>query len=380
MSSAASQGPLSSQGNSEQIIRVASVPATHVYVRHLCHPLVTRLEDPSGDDLRTPSFLAPQWIRRHSDLFDVLHVNFGFEFFPTGQLGELCDALAECRKSLVYTAHDLRNPNHADRAKQDEALGLWMSCADEIVTLTHSAAADIKSRWGRSAHVIPHPHVIELDAMGRLQQARARHWDGYRIGIHFKSMRPNMVGAPLLRGALDAAQADGFRLLVHIHHEVLDPTSEHYDAALASLILHSMRVADSVMDLHVHRYCADHELWNFMLACDAVLLPYAFGTHSGFLEACRDLGTTVIAPSCGAYAEQGAQHVFKSDEQTGVDVSSLKAAMVAARLAGQYPALIPSNRAVQQREIAQAYYKVYRASAGLSATRPPLSVSSGAPG
>ena len=378
MSSSVGQDPLSIGDNNRVAIRVASVPATHVYVRHLSHPLFTRLKDPSGDDLRTPCFFDPVWIRRHSDLFDVLHINFGFEFYPTTQLTALCDVLAECQKGLVYTAHDLRNPNHVDRSKQDEALDVWMSFADEIVTLTPSAADDIRAKWGRAAHVIPHPHVIEIDHMRRLQGARVRHWDGFRIGIHFKSLRPNMVGEPMLRTALEAAQEDGFRLLVHIHHDVLDPASEHHDAELTNLILDSARTSTSVMDLHIHSYFADDELWNFMLSVDAVLLPYAFGTHSGFLEACRDLGTTVIAPSCGAYADQGAQHEFLSDELSGLDVSSLKAAMVAARRAGRYPALDPTDRATQQHEIGQAYYEIYRASAGLP-TKQHLSMSGGGP-
>jgi len=358
MSSTVSQNrpPL---GNQARNIRVASVPATHVYVRHLHHPQITRLEDPSGDDLRTPSFFSPEWVRRNSELFDVLHVNFGFEFYSTAQLSELCEVLAHLGKGLVYTAHDLRNPNHRDRTKQDEALDLWMSAADEIVTLTDFAAAEIRSRWGRSAHVIPHPHVIELARMGALQRARVRHWDGYRVGIHFKSMRPNMVGAPLLLAALEAAHADGFRLLVHVHHDVLDPKSDHHDAGLTNLLLDSVRTSESVMDLRVHRYFADDELWNFMLAVDAVLLPYVFGTHSGFLEACRDLGTTVIAPSCGAYADQGAQHVFLANERSGADAASLRAAMIGARRAGSCPPLTPSYRFGQQREIAQAYYEVF---------------------
>lgn len=210
--------------------------------------------------------------------------------------------------------------------------------------------------------MIPHPHVIELARMESLQRARVRHWDGYRVGIHFKSMRPNMVGAPLLLSSLEAAHADGFRLLVHVHHDVLDPTSDHHDASLTNLLLDSVRTSDSVMDLRVHRYFADDELWNFMLTVDAVLLPYVFGTHSGFLEACRDLGTTVIAPSCGAYADQGSQHIFWADERSGVDPASLRAAMIGARRAGSYPALTSSYRFVQQREIAQAYYEVFQAS------------------
>ena len=40
------------------------------------------------------------------------------------------------------------------------------------------------------------------------------------------------------------------------------------------------------------------------------MLPYRFGTHSGWLEACFDLGTAVIAPSCGFYGQQHPCGVF----------------------------------------------------------------------
>ena len=35
------------------------------------------------------------------------------------------------------------------------------------------------------------------------------------------------------------------------------------------------------------------------------LLSDRFGTHSGWLEACRDPGTTVMEPTCRYFAEQG---------------------------------------------------------------------------
>ena len=44
------------------------------------------------------------------------------------------------------------------------------------------------------------------------------------------------------------------------------------------------------------------------------VLPYRFGTHSGWLEACRDLGTTVVAPDCGYYADQGPVLTYRMDE------------------------------------------------------------------
>ena len=48
------------------------------------------------------------------------------------------------------------------------------------------------------------------------------------------------------------------------------------------------------------------------------VLPYRFGTHSGWLEACVDLGTAVVAPSCGFYAEQQPVHSYRHDED-GLD-------------------------------------------------------------
>jgi beta-1,4-mannosyltransferase len=70
-------------------IRVASVPASHVYVRHLAAPNgvddgVRRLPDPptSGRSQQSqwwpPRMLDADWVRRHRDEFDVFHVHFGF--------------------------------------------------------------------------------------------------------------------------------------------------------------------------------------------------------------------------------------------------------------------------------------------------------------
>ena len=46
------------------------------------------------------------------------------------------------------------------------------------------------------------------------------------------------------------------------------------------------------------------------------MLPYRFGTHSGWLEACYDLGTPVLAPDCGFYAEQRPVPALRLDGPT----------------------------------------------------------------
>jgi glycosyltransferase involved in cell wall biosynthesis len=302
---------------------VASVPATHVYVRRLEHPAVRRLADPSGDDLRTPCFLDPDWVRDNGDSFDLLHVHFGFEFYDPSRLAAVCDELSRQEKPLVFTTHDLRNPNHPSPELHDAGLALWMERADEVVTLTGGAAAEIHRRFGRRATVIPHPHVLPMGELkARWRRPRSRHRDRLRVGIHFKSLRANMVGTPLLRAALDGVrELEGVRLRVDLHCDVVDPASRVHDPGLLALALEA--VAEDLTDLHVHNYFSDDELWDYLGSVDAVLLPYRFGTHSGLLEACRDLGTAVIAPSCGYYAEQGAHHLFEASEWGGLNGESV---------------------------------------------------------
>ncbi len=342
-------------------LQVASVPATHVYVRHLHHPTVVRVVDPSGDDLRTPSFLDPGWWREHGDRIDLLHVHFGFEFWDPAQLEAVCDELERQRTPIVYTCHDLRNPNHPTPALHDAALAVWMRRATEVVTLTPWAADRIADRFDRQAVVLPHPHVVPLDELARRAASpRPRHTDRHRIGLHLKSKRANMLGVEVLAAMLDAiAPLPGVRLRLDLHPDVLDPSSANHDPGVVDLALRTVAAADSPLDLHVHHYLSDDELWQLIAGVDSFVLPYRFGTHSGLLEACRDLGTAVIAPSCGAYASQGAHHVFASDED-GFDPASLRAAVTAAVAAGPpAPVGVPERRRQRER-IAAGHLEVYR--------------------
>ena len=70
----------------------------------------------------------------------------------------------------------------------------------------------------------------------------------------------------------------------------------------------------------------DGELWAYLGSIDVSVLAYRFGTHSGWLEACADLGTAVIAPDCGYYAEQRPVHSYRYNE-TEFDPDSLVAAV-----------------------------------------------------
>lgn len=340
----------------ERRVTVASVPATHVYVRRLAHPRVDRLRDPSGDDHRTPCFLEPAWWGAAGDVPDVLHVHFGFEYYDPSQLRELVSVLGCRGVPLVYTVHDLRNPNHATAELHDAGLEVLVPAAGELVTLTDWAAARILQRWGRPAVVLPHPHVAELDELP--QPARPTRDATYRLGIHLKSLRPNMVRAPLLAAAADVARAeDALDLEVHLHSDVVSPRGGNHDPELVAL---ACDLADEgLVDLRVHPYLSHDALVDLVGRCDGYVLPYRFGTHSGLLELCRDLGTAVIAPSCGGYADQGAAQVFTSDEAGGFDPSSFRQALARAVASGPPAPLSRSFRERQRRAVADGYVRVY---------------------
>lgn len=340
-------------------MRVASVPATHVYVRRLSHPDVERLEDPSGDDLRTPCFLDPAWWRDHTHPPDLLHIHFGFEFYDPAQLVELVDVLEGRGIPLVYTVHDLRNPNHVTPELHDAGLEVLVPAASALVTLTDAAAREIRCRWGRQSRVLPHPHVVELD---RIRDAGRRRRTAsmqvrYRLLLHFKSLRPNMIRAPLLAAAADVARdRKDLDLEVRLHCDVVSPRGDNHDPDLVAL---ACDLADEgLVDVRVHPYLSHDDLLEVVEGSDGFVLPYRFGTHSGLLELCRDLGTAVIAPNCGGYADQGAHHVF--DVTDGFHATRFRETVAEAVAHGPPPPMDPDLRRRQREEIASGYVDVYR--------------------
>ncbi len=118
------------RSRARDLIRVASVPASHVYVRHLADPdgadRVHRLPDiPPADGRKVPggwwppAMLDAGWIAEHSDTFDVFHIHFGFDAKTPEELTEIADALAAADVPLIVTVHDLRNPHHPEPALHD---------------------------------------------------------------------------------------------------------------------------------------------------------------------------------------------------------------------------------------------------------------------
>lgn len=343
------------------VIRVASVPSSHVYVRHLSveGDGIHRLSDPphepptSTSQWWPPRMLDPHWVRANRHTFDLMHIHFGFDAASPATLTDLVAELRAAGKPLVLTVHDLRNPHHTDPELHRAQMGVLVAAADAIITLTPGAAREISRIWGREAVVLPHPHVVD-DA--RLDLARpARH--GFRIGVHLKSLRASM--APLQDIATIVAllpQLPGSDLAVDVHTDVMTPGSPRYAADTATDLERYAR--RGLIDLRVHDFFTDDELFDYLQSLDLSVLPYLFGTHSGWLEACHDLGTLVAAPDVGHYSEQRPCLAFTGSPEGQRRRSLARAVTTAYRSRPQWRA-DPDARRRERTDLARAHRTIY---------------------
>ena len=124
-------------------------------------------------------------------------------------------------------------------------------------------------------------------------------------------------------------------------------------------------VRRGLVDLRVHDFMTDEDLYAYLASLDVSVLPYRFGTHSGWLEACRDVGTTVVAPDCGYYADQAPVFGYRNDEH-GLDEASLRSALEDAVAHPGWGSVTVEERRVQRAEVADFHAALYR---GLLAER-----------
>ncbi|GAB4071159.1 hypothetical protein GCM10028777_38530 [Angustibacter speluncae] len=341
-----------------QAVRVASVPTAHPYVLHLDdpdRPRVHRLPDPvvAGRPAGVwwpHAALGADWVREHAGDFDVLHVHFGFEHRTPAELRDLVDAVRAAGRSLVVTVHDLRNPHEEDQQAHEERLAVLVDGADEVLTLTAGAAAVVRSRWGREALVVPHPHVLPLAQLGAARPPR-----GHRpvVGMHLKSLRTN-VDERAVHAAVDELPDLDAVVRVHLHRDVA-PADERRRALLGAV---ERAAAQAGVELVRHDPWDDDELHRRLRELDVLVLPYRHGTHSGMVELCADLGTAVVAPDVGFWHEQARVHRYRTG-QDGPVTGSLRDAVRAALAAPAAP-VAAAHRVAQRLRVAADHDAVYR--------------------
>ena len=351
------------------MLRVASVPASHVYVRHLSKPGgledVVRLADPIPADGRTvpggwwpPLMLEPGWVSGHHDQFELFHVHFGFDAIQPDALHAVTSELKAKGKPLLYTVHDLRNPHHPDPRAHTDQQDILIAAADELITLTPGAAEAVWDRWGRRCHVLPHPHVLGRKRIER----RRRSDDEFVVGVHAKSLRANMDPLPIVDALVDIVSLLPHGVLqIDVHDEIFDPANHWFAPEVGNALLSYDRHDHVRVD--VHPYFSDSELWQYLSSLTVSILPYRFGSHSGWLEACFDLGTALIVPSCGFYSQQRPCGVFEFTEECFDAESLCRAVDYAYRgwEAGQpAPRATWATRRRERSQIAAAHRGIYQ--------------------
>ncbi len=297
-------------------IRVASVPAGHPYVAHLGTRGVVRLPDPTPPGAPPgrwwpPQALDPAWIAANADRFDLLHVHFGMEARRPDEFEATVAALRAAGRPLVHTVHDLEHPQLSDQAPHLALLDVVVPAADALVTLTAGAAREVERRWGRRPVVVPHPHLLPLDAPlppGRAGRMRT-------VGLHLRDLRPNVDGPGTVRrllGAVAALRAGGEPVVARV---VLHP---HVRDAAARAEVRRLCAAASFVTLTEAPRPADAALHAELADLDASVLPYRHGTHSGWAELCWDLAVPVVTAPVGHVAEQHPELVCDADLEAGL--------------------------------------------------------------
>ena len=319
-------------------VRVATVPHADAYVAAVLPPGVVHV---GPDDVPSP-WLDSRYLTAHAHDLDVLHVHDGYRLLDERSLECWTETVRRVGIPLVVTVHQLRDLEQQTGTRHDAHLAALLSTAELVLTLTPGAAEEIAGRFGRTAIVVAHPSLAVADP----ELGAERGLVGVRLG-------PASWALPepseLVRAALCGAVSGGGRLRVLVDARdavfVGEGVRALADAGDLELVVHDGDLPRQLQQLHV------------------AVLPERCGTHSRDLEICRDVGTRVVAPGCGWFADQWSEVVtYGHDEERGLDAVSLTAA-VGAALTRPMPrpadrAWRAEQRAAVQRVHAEIYAQV----------------------
>ena len=315
---------------------VLSVPAHHDYVDAVRPATARPVRPDRAPGWQEDPFLRPEVAASWSRDIDLVHLHFGYDHLTVPDVRRWLEVLEQTRTPLVLTVHDLRNPHHGERWRHDALLAELVPAAAAVLTLTRGAALEIAQRHGRICLVVPHPTLLggpadDVDTEPGL------------VTLHLKSLRRNLVDPlELVAAAAFGAKDGGGRLRVDVHPDVVDDERLRGLSGLSDV---------SGVEVVVHERFDDDELRRYLARSHVTVLPHRWGTHSGWLELARDLGTRVVAPTCGYYRDQWDEVVtYSNDEGGGLDVISLRQAVA---IALSRPAPGPADRLERLREAAE---------------------------
>jgi hypothetical protein len=319
-------------------IRVVSIPFADPYVDAVLPEDAVRVgpaENPSP-------WLDPDYLTAHASEVDVLHLHAGTRCVAEAAGQCWSEAVRRAGVPLVVTVHRVHDAAHvpARRASQDDHLEAVLATAEVVLTPTPGAADAIADRFGRTAIVVAHPSMAEPEPGLGAERGL--------VGLSLGCGDDDELA--LVRAALSGAVSGGGRL------RVLVAASAAVDVVVRELAARG--------DLELVEYRPEEWVARLQQLHVAVL-PAPSGTHSRDLEICRDVGTRVVAPRRGWFADQWSEVVSYGDDERGaLDPVSLGAAV---SVALTRPMLLPADRGWRAEQLAavrRVHAQVYEQVAG----------------
>lgn len=301
----------------DQRTRVVHAPARTPYARKLTseHVEIVNGTSPHGAEA-VPRDMSLRWLLEHRPFnwFDVLHLHHvEFDDLPT-----LKSVLSECarsRRRVIFTAHDIR-PVFSGRVDYHRKLRALVDARVPFVCLTEASGAEIRRRFGNQVETvtIPHGYVVPPSAV----PSRRPPGSGHARYFLFGSLRDNRDITTVLynwrfgRHQHDTSlsvllRAPGYINLIH--------EKDRWAALLATA------VAEPRLQVDVLPFPTDVEVAETASGCDALILPYRWGSHSGQLELAFDLGLVPVASAVGYLRDQYRCHTEVIDEPVWFDWS-----------------------------------------------------------
>lgn len=324
--------------------RVLSYPPVHDYVDRL-HDVAAVLVHRDQPWPRLANLYDPSWVEAHAGDWDVVHFHFTWEQYPPETMADVLTAHRRSGAPVVWTAHDLRNPQLPDDGSETEYLELLAEAAAVVVALTPGAAAQVAECFGRIARVVPHGPLVPPDVAAGLRRAHARSGSTLRLFLLAKDLRANLDWRTPLEVVRELT-ADGggaVHLDVHLHPDAVDRAEIEAFGEMSSV---SVRTGARL---------TTPQLWKRIAATDVLLLPYRWGTHSGLLELAADVGTQPLVTDVGFLAQQAPCHVVGT-RSGAVDAEELGA--VLRRLAAGDGSLDPVPTALREGDLA-AFHRAH---------------------
>ena len=296
-------------------LRVLAIPSAHPYSERLRSTSpgasrVVHLDDPAVPGAPAGAVVATDRARRRAGCVATRARSMSCTCTSASTpphrptCGRWVRALREAGIPLVLTLHDLVNPHFTDQRDHLARLDVLVPAADALITLTAGAASEIEQRWGRSAEVLAHPHVAPLELVGAAPAGRRT-----TTRVPSSSASTSRACAPTSSPSRSCASCRRrwrpSRTRSSSSTSTVTCSTPRTRATTASCSSRSpTSTAGAVCASRCTSVAPTHELWEHLRGLDLAVLPYAFGTHSGWVEACHDLGTTVLAPRTGHWVEQ----------------------------------------------------------------------------